>query len=135
MPWSMSKMNVARNEKRKKLHGFSYYKNIANFEAFWRDKNFSKNLLFLGSGAAIIFFSATDHTLDRRHHEARWMISKADSSFRFCPNTSQSRHCGFRLEIWDFWLECSQPRNWQDLLAVMKYMARDYLIEKHGWHL
>ena len=36
-----------KNEK--KLHGFSYYKNIANFEAFWRDKNFSKNLLFLGS--------------------------------------------------------------------------------------
>ena len=42
-------MKVARNEKRKKLRGFSYYKNIANFEAFWRDKNFSKNLLFLGS--------------------------------------------------------------------------------------
>ena len=28
------KDKVARNEKRKKLHGFSYYKNIANFEAF-----------------------------------------------------------------------------------------------------
>ena len=25
------KDKVARNEKRKKLHGFSYYKNIANF--------------------------------------------------------------------------------------------------------
>ena len=33
----------------KKLHGFSYYKNIANFEAFWWEKNFSKNILFLGS--------------------------------------------------------------------------------------
>ena len=43
------KDKVARNEKRKKLHGFSYYKNIANFEAFWPDKNISKNLLFLGS--------------------------------------------------------------------------------------
>ena len=43
------KDKVARNEKRKKLHGFSYYKNIANFEAFWQDKNFNKNLLFLGS--------------------------------------------------------------------------------------
>ena len=42
-------MKVARNEKRKKLHGFSYYKNIANFEAFCRYKNFSKNLLYLGS--------------------------------------------------------------------------------------
>ena len=42
-------MKVARNEKRKKLRGFSYYKNIASFEVFWRDKNFSKNLLFLGS--------------------------------------------------------------------------------------
>ena len=31
-----------RNEK--KIPGFSYYKNIANFEAFWWDKNFSKNL-------------------------------------------------------------------------------------------
>ena len=45
----MEKMKVARNEKRKKLHGFSYCENVANFEAFWRDKNFSKKLLFLGS--------------------------------------------------------------------------------------
>ena len=29
------KMKVARNEKRKKLRGFSYYKSIANFEAFF----------------------------------------------------------------------------------------------------
>ena len=36
-----------KNEK--KLCGFSYYKNIANFEAFWQDKNFSKNLLCLES--------------------------------------------------------------------------------------
>ena len=43
------KNKVAQNEKRKKLHGFSYYKKIANFEAFSRDKNFSKDLLFLGS--------------------------------------------------------------------------------------
>ena len=28
------KLKVARNEKQKKLHGFSYFKNIANFEAF-----------------------------------------------------------------------------------------------------
>ena len=27
----------------------NYYKNIANFETFWWDKNFSKNLLFLKS--------------------------------------------------------------------------------------
>ena len=42
MPWSMSttrpghslgqgKNKVAQNEKRKKLHGFSYDKNMANF--------------------------------------------------------------------------------------------------------
>ena len=43
------KMKVAQNEKPKKLHWFCYYKNIANFEAFLQDKNFSKNLLFLGS--------------------------------------------------------------------------------------
>ena len=42
-------MKVARKDKWRKLHGFSHYKNIANFEVFWRDKNFSKNLLFLGS--------------------------------------------------------------------------------------
>ena len=47
------KHKVSRNEKRKKLHGFSYYRNIANFEAFWRDKNFSKNLLFLGRSELI----------------------------------------------------------------------------------
>ena len=34
---------------KKKLRGFSYDKNIANFEAFCRDKNFSKNLIFLRS--------------------------------------------------------------------------------------
>ena len=43
-----------KNEK--KLHRFSYYKNIANFEAFWRDRNFSKNLLFLGSASSPEFF-------------------------------------------------------------------------------
>ena len=35
--------------KNKKLCGFFYDKNIANFEAFCQDKNFSKNFLFLGS--------------------------------------------------------------------------------------
>ena len=49
------KDKVARNEKRKKLHGFSYYKNIANFEAFQRDKNFSKKPLFLESDKAAAF--------------------------------------------------------------------------------
>ena len=59
-------MKVAQNEKRKKLHGFSYCKNIANFEAFWRGKNFSKNLLFLGSDVHLItlrvmyFFSRSE---------------------------------------------------------------------------
>ena len=33
----------------KNYMGFLIIKNIANFEAFWRDKNFTKNLLFLGS--------------------------------------------------------------------------------------
>ena len=42
---------IARNEKRKKLCGFSYDKNIANFEAFCQDKkNLAKTcLLFLRS--------------------------------------------------------------------------------------
>ena len=51
------KDKVARNEKGKKLHGFSYYQNIANFEAFWLDKNFSKNLLFLGSVFGVKYFT------------------------------------------------------------------------------
>ena len=37
-----------KNEK--KYMGFLIIKNIANFEGFWQDKNFSKNLFFLGSG-------------------------------------------------------------------------------------
>ena len=45
---------VARNEKRKKLHGFSYTQNIANFEAFRWNISLSANLLFsksdLGKG-------------------------------------------------------------------------------------
>ena len=57
---------VARNEKRKKLHGFSYCKNIANFEAFWRDKNLSKNLLFLGS---VIH---TYHNYNNIHNHHNW---------------------------------------------------------------
>ena len=37
-----------KNEKN--YMGFLFFiKNIANFEAFWRDTNFSKNLSFLGS--------------------------------------------------------------------------------------
>ena len=37
MPWSMSSFirgekKIPQNEKRKKLHGFSYDKNMANFE-------------------------------------------------------------------------------------------------------
>ena len=35
--------------KMKKLHGFSNAKNIANFEAYCREKNYSKNLVFLRS--------------------------------------------------------------------------------------
>ena len=41
------KIKVALNEKRKKLHGFSFSINMANFEAFWGVKMFSANLSFL----------------------------------------------------------------------------------------
>ena len=40
------KMKVARNEKRKKLLGFSFYINIWNFEAFLRNLNLSTKNLF-----------------------------------------------------------------------------------------
>ena len=39
-------MKVARNEKWKKLLGFSFYTNIGNFEAFLRNLNLSTNHLF-----------------------------------------------------------------------------------------
>ena len=43
------KIKLLEMKNEKKLRRFSYYKNIANFEAFWGDKNFSNNILFLGS--------------------------------------------------------------------------------------
>ena len=39
-------MKVARNEKRKKLLGFSFYTNIGNFKAFLWNLNLSANHLF-----------------------------------------------------------------------------------------
>ena len=41
------KMKVALNEKQKKLHGFSFSINIANFEAFHLVLKLTKNLFFL----------------------------------------------------------------------------------------
>ena len=41
------KLKVALNEKRKKLHGFSFSINMANSEAFWGVKKLSANLSFL----------------------------------------------------------------------------------------
>ena len=43
------KMKVALNEKRKKLRGFSFSINIANFEAFLSVFKLTKNPLFLKS--------------------------------------------------------------------------------------
>ena len=43
------KMKVALNEKRKKLRGFSFSINMANFEAFLLVFKLSKNPLFLKS--------------------------------------------------------------------------------------
>ena len=43
------KMKVALNEKRKKLRGFSFSINIANFEAFLLVFKLTKNPLFLKS--------------------------------------------------------------------------------------
>ena len=44
------KLKVATNEKRKKLLGFSFSINIANFEVFLQVKKLSANLFFLKSG-------------------------------------------------------------------------------------
>ena len=43
------KLKVARNEKRKKLSGFSFSINMANFEAFCQTKKLISNLFFLKS--------------------------------------------------------------------------------------
>ena len=43
------KMKVALNEKQKKLRGFSFSINIANFEAFLSVFNLIKNLFFVKS--------------------------------------------------------------------------------------
>ena len=43
------KMKVALNEKQKKLRGFSFSINIANFEAFLQTKKLISNLFFLKS--------------------------------------------------------------------------------------
>ena len=43
----------ALNEKQKKLHGFSFSINMANFEAFYLNKKLSSNLFFLKSVARV----------------------------------------------------------------------------------
>ena len=43
------KLKNALNEKRKKLHGFSFPINMANFEAFCQTKKLISNLFFLKS--------------------------------------------------------------------------------------
>ena len=57
-------MKVARNEKRKKLLGFSFYINIGNFEAFLRNLNLSAKHLFWTCDSAIEFFSKSDYNND-----------------------------------------------------------------------
>ena len=47
------KMKVARNEKRKKLLGFSFYINIGNFEEFLRNLNLSAKHLFWRCGLTV----------------------------------------------------------------------------------
>ena len=47
------KLKNALNEKRKKLRGFSFSINMANFEAFCRTKKLISNLFFLKSDQLI----------------------------------------------------------------------------------
>ena len=47
------KIKVALNEKRKKMCGFSFSINIANFEAFLSVFKLTKNLFFLKSGEKV----------------------------------------------------------------------------------
>ena len=55
------KLKVAHNEKRKKLHGFSFSINVANFEVFCLTKKLILNLFFLKSvGIFALIIIATD---------------------------------------------------------------------------
>ena len=57
------KMKVALNEKRKKLHGFSFSINMANFEAFWGVKKLSANLSFFKCAINTDFNSSCSRNL------------------------------------------------------------------------
>ena len=64
------KMKVARNEKRKKLLGFSFYINIGNFEAFLWNLNLSASRLFWRSALSLFFvlvrfFLCQQHSLKK----------------------------------------------------------------------
>ena len=50
------KMKVALNEKRKKLHGFSFSINIANFKAFLSVFKLTKNLFFSEECQGVVIF-------------------------------------------------------------------------------
>ena len=58
------KLKNALNEKRKKLHGFSFSINMANFEAFRWTKKLISNLFFLKSVRFIEFFSMKEIELE-----------------------------------------------------------------------
>ena len=49
------KLKVARNEKQKKVFGFSFSINIANYEAFFLVKKLSANLFFQKSVLELLF--------------------------------------------------------------------------------
>ena len=53
------KLKVALNEKGKKLRGFSFSINMANFEAFRWTKKLISNLFFLKSGIVVCFVRET----------------------------------------------------------------------------
>ena len=57
------KMKVALKEKQKKLHGFSFSINIANFKAFLSVFKLTKNLFFLKSDGLPVLYSLIHYVL------------------------------------------------------------------------
>ena len=55
------KLKNALNEKQKKLRGFSFSINMANFEAFRRTKKLISNLFFLKSEVVCIYLLIKHH--------------------------------------------------------------------------
>ena len=134
-----------KNEK--KLCRFSYYRNIANFEAFWRDKNFSKNLLFLGSVTwFLIFIMFFNYTLFYKQNFHTYLdfscifVSKLEPSLKDCFWKLSLKMCncscnaGFSNFSTYEWITMVTQILTLLVLALILFNVDEKYIEKHVWN-